>query len=180
MYSSGLPAKMSWAVSILASTSLLYADMAPTVDKMTTPKMMGMISMKLLLTNTGLVNFIIILSLPKLSLQNFAGYDCPVIPELFDFVSLVGGSSICAAKCLTNREGVKNDLEKQHPLMWIVLAGCAMCPWTGLVVGIMLKETRPPGRLGSTCISRGIFYHVHSCVSLSLLLFYWAKLVIPN
>jgi len=31
------------------------------------------------------------------------GYDCPVIPELFDFVSLVGGSSICAAKCLTNR-----------------------------------------------------------------------------
>ena len=37
-----------------------------------------------------------------------AGYDCPVIPELSDFVSLVAGSSICAAKCLVNREGVKN------------------------------------------------------------------------
>lgn len=35
-----------------------------------------------------------------------AGYDCPVIPDLYDFVSLVAGSSICAAKCLVNREGV--------------------------------------------------------------------------
>ena len=30
------------------------------------------------------------------------GYDCPVIPELYDFASLVAGSSICAAKCLAS------------------------------------------------------------------------------